>query len=110
RTRSLYPPCRVAYFFSPSHRELSILQYSPRPAPAVALHRVTAWASANCKVPPIAQPTPGVPAFGSIATAMHSLVKVPTTLQSLRPWSLLPLPGLRQERPGAQALQGGWNL
>src|SRR5665213_650028 len=38
----------------------------------------------------------GVPAPGSIATATHSLVKVPIIEQSLRPCSLLPLPGLRQ--------------
>jgi hypothetical protein len=56
-------------------------QKPARPAPAVALQFATACRFAAAVSAAIAQPTPGVPACGSMATAAHWFVNVPTKAQ-----------------------------
>jgi hypothetical protein len=56
-------------------------QKPARPAPAVALQFATACRFAAAVSAAIAQPTPGVPACGSMATAAHWSVNVPTKAQ-----------------------------
>ena len=62
---------RAFYFAVPSQPELSTLQAARRPGPAVASHFASASASDERKSASTAQPTPGVPSAGSIATAKH---------------------------------------
>src|SRR5580658_5667024 len=55
-----------------------------RSGPAVSRQLAIAWLLASAAVSAIAQPKPGVPSFGSSASAAHWLVKVAMTLHSAR--------------------------
>src|SRR3981081_4613854 len=73
---------RFATFACPSQLDSVTTHAVRRPGPAVASHLERARRSAARKSSPMPQPTPGVPALGSIETATQRLLNVSITLQS----------------------------
>src|SRR5258708_26091402 len=72
---------RDPHFASPSQSRSVTSQNSERSAPAFTRQRANAWLSADCCDPPMPQPAPGVPLWGSTADATHLLRNVTATSQ-----------------------------